>query len=172
MSTFFSVAFGVGVGYAIISFFLGEVIGFLEFDGDADIGGDAVSPLKPAVISSFLVVFGGCGMLLRSRLGLLMTLSMAIGIASVIAFVIYRFIIVPLHNAQSAPVAEHQSLIGLDAKVTLKIPQGRFGKIIYHYNDNTYSAPARSEDGFEIARNELVEIVSIEKNVFFVSKLN
>lgn len=170
MQTIFIVCFGVGVGYAALSFLLGEVIGLFDFDSDFDLTGDGISPLKPSVVAAFLTVFGGAGFLLIRRTDLLTAVSVASLLALAVSYLMYRYIIVPLHRAQNTSAVEKQSLIGHQATVTELIPQGRFGKITYYVNGNTYSAPAKAEDGNEITRSSAVEIVSIDRNTYYVRK--
>ncbi|MDL2248208.1 NfeD family protein [Tyzzerella sp. OttesenSCG-928-J15] len=195
MLLLFKVCFGVGVGYAVISFLLGEVLEFagfggidggadvdldldldidLDFDIDTDVdfstaGGGTVTPLKPACIGTFISVFGGMGIILLPHMGGLLAAMVAATLGLIAAYIIYRFVVVPLHKAQNTSAVEKQSLIGSRAMVSEKIPQGQFGKITYYVNGNTYSAPAKSEDGNEIARNSDVEIVHIEKNTYYVA---
>ena len=162
METVFTVLLGVGVGYAVIGFLLGEVI------GHSDVDATSVSPLKPAVIASFIIVFGGAGLILVRFLSPLMAVSLA-GLCGVaVSCAVYKGIVVPLFLAQNTTAVEIQSLVGHKAKVTEKIPQGKFGKITYIVNDSTYTAPAKAEDGNEIARNTSVEIVYIENNAYYV----
>lgn len=162
MQMLFTVLLGVGVGYAVIGFLLGEVIGHSSTDVNN------ISPLKPAVIAAFVIVFGGTGLIFMRSLSPLLAVPLA-GLAGVaVSYAIYRFIIVPLTKAQSTTAIEIQSLIGHKAKVTVKIPQGQYGKITYKVNDSTYTAPAKSEDGKEIAQNTSVEILYIEKNTYYV----
>ena len=216
MQTLFFVCFGVGAGFTIISFLLGEALGHLHFGGgvdggidmhvdttgldahidgldmhgldmhgadmhgiDAHIGGGldthvgggpdvSVSPLKPSVIAVFLTVFGGAGLLLNDRLDWLLTLGGAGALGLIIAYAIYRFIIVPLYKHQNTSAVEKQSLIGHNAKVTVAIPQGGYGKITYIAHGNTHSAPAKSENGQPIPTLSNVEIVYIEKSTCFV----
>jgi membrane protein implicated in regulation of membrane protease activity len=168
MDTFFLVCFGVGAGYIVISFFLGELFGLFDFAADIDIG--FASPLKPSVIASFLIVFGGLGLLLIKRVNLFLAISIALTLACIVSFLIFRYVIVPLTRAQNTSAVEKQSLIGSPALVTVQIPQGKFGKIRYFANGNTYSAPAKSEDGNELAQNEEVIIVYIERNTYYVAR--
>lgn len=162
METVFIVLLGVGVGYAVIGFLLGEVIGSNYTDATH------ISPLRPSVIASFIIVFGGAGLLLMRTFAPLFAVPMA-GLFGVgVAYLFYRFIITPLSKAQNTTAVEIQSLIGHPAKVTERIPQGQFGKITYKVNDSTYTAPAKSESGNEIARGTSVEIVYIEKNAYYV----
>lgn len=162
LDTIFTVLFGVGMGYALIGFVFGEIIGH----GDTDV--TSLSPLKPSVIASFIIVFGGTGLIFMRVFIPITAIPLAGLTATAVAFVFYRFIMVPLSKAQNTTAIEQKSLIGKSASVSEKIPQGGYGKIKYVVNESTYTAPAKSDSGDEIARNASVEIISIEKNTFFV----
>ena len=162
MEMLFTILLGVGAGYAVIGFLLGEVLGH----SDTDV--THISPLKPHVIATFVIVFGGAGLLLVRVLPPLTAVPLAALLGVAAAFLLFRFIVVPLSKAQNTTAVEIQSLIGHRAQVTEKIPQGQFGKITYKVNDSTYTAPAKSESGSEIARSTYVEIVYIEKNAYYV----
>lgn len=164
METIFTVLLGVGVCYAVIGFIFGEVIGH----GDTDV--TSLSPLKPSVIAAFIIVFGGAGLIFLHVFdgNIITAVPLAGLIATAVAYAFYRFIIVPLSRAQNTTAIEKQALIGRKARVTEKIPQGQYGKITYVVNDSTYTAPAKAVSGEEIARNSPVEIVSIEKNTYYV----
>lgn len=164
----FYVCFGVGIVYTIISFLLGQLFDFFDFDGNFEMGSN-ISPLKPAIIASFVTVFGGVGIILmRKNISFFSSLSFATIIAFIIAFIIYRYIIVNLYKAQNTSAVERQKLIGSKAKVTLTIRQGGYGKITYFVNGNTYNSPAKAENGGEIIVGKEVEIVYISKNTYFV----
>jgi membrane protein implicated in regulation of membrane protease activity len=167
MNIFFWVCFGVGAGYTVIAFLLGEVLNLADFDTDMDLSG-GVSPLKPSVIAAFVTVFGGAGLLLQRVMALILVLPLAALLGLTVAFLMYRFIIVPLARAQNTSAVEIQSLIGQSAKVTEKIFQGGYGQITYHVNGNTYTSPAKAENGGEVARGMQVEIMYIQDNTYFV----
>jgi membrane protein implicated in regulation of membrane protease activity len=157
------------VGYTVISFFLSGVISIFDFDTDFDLFGGTVSPFKPSVIAAFITVFGGVG-LLTLKFGLFAALAASVALGLVIAYAMYKFIIIPLNRAQNTSAVEKQALIGLPAKITERVPQGKYGKITYYANGNTYSAPAKAEDGGAIERGAEVKIVYIDKNTYYVAK--
>ncbi len=164
----FYICFGVGVLYTVISFLLGQLFDFMDFDGDFELGTN-ISPLKPAVIAVFVTVFGGTGIiLLRNNVLFITSLIISLIISVIFSYIIYRYVIVELYKAQNTSAVERQKLIGQRAKVTLSIKQGSYGKIKYVVNGNTYSSPAKSEDGSEILKDEEVEIVYIDKNTYYV----
>ena len=162
METLFTVLLGVGVGYAIIGFLLGQIMG----GGDSDISG--IMPFNSYSITIFIIVFGGTGLMFMRSIPAWTAVSLSAFLGIAAAFIFYRFIYTPLYKAQNTTAIEIQSLIGHRAQVTEKIPQGKFGKITYKVNDSIYTAPAKAEDGNEILRNTSVEIVYIENNAYYV----
>ena len=142
---------------------------------DTDIGwvgyilGQGVSPFKPMIIATFLTIFGGIGLLLSPHWLWIFSVPMALLAGFLSAFLLFRLVYVPLHKLQSKGVVEKQGLVGLTATITESIPEGGFGKIKYVTADgNSYSAPAKSEDGNALPRGTDVQIMYIERNAFFV----
>lgn len=176
MLKFFQICFLTGTVYTVISFLLGQLFDFADVDGDIDFDGDitgvSVSPLKPIVIVAFTTVLGGIGIILI-KLGLSAVTALIIAACSgfLVAFLIYRYIVVPLYKAQNTSAASQKELIGLRAKMKLGTRDNSFGRVSYIINGNTYTAPAKSLDGKEICINEDVIIVDIQKNIFYVDKL-
>lgn len=190
MLTLFQICFYTGVLYTVISFLLGQLLDFAGFGGDLDAGGDMdidvdggidldgdlsgvpVSPLKPITIAAFVTVFGGLGMiLLRSSYGPLLSAAVAAASALLVSYILYRFIIVPLHRAQNTSAVSQAALIGSLAYATLLMEEGKFGKIRYTVEGNTYSAPAKSVDGKMIVKGAPVVIIDIKKNTFYVKEV-
>ena len=177
MVKIFQVCFGVGTAFTLLSVILGQIFDFLGLDGitdlelDADWFGFGISPLKPVVVAGFLTVFGGVGMILTNK-GLSPYISMGIALACGvgIAALMYRFIIVPLHNSQNTSAVAQQSLIGHVAKVTLSISKDQMGKISYIVYGNTYSAPAKPYQGESLRVGDEVIITDIQNNVFYVKR--
>jgi membrane protein implicated in regulation of membrane protease activity len=168
MILFLWVCFGVGVGYTVIAFLLGEALDAFNFG--SDFGTGSLGFLKPAVIAAFITVFGGTGLLLLRFSDTFWVLSLAATLAAAVAYVLYRFVIIPLNKAQNTSAVEIQSLIGHKAKVSEKIFQGGFGQISYSVNASIYNSPAKAEDGGEINRGEPVEIIYIQDSVYYVRK--
>ncbi len=175
MLTIYQVCFRVGVLFTIVSFILGQFLDFMDFDGDLDLDGDihgiAVSPFKPVVITAFITVFGGVGIMgLDKELSQILTLIVAVIAAFVVAWLFYKLVIVPLHKAQNTSAISQTEIIGFKAKVDLTITGTSFGKISYVIGGNTYTAPAKSQNGEDILKDEIVVISSIKDNVFFVNR--
>lgn len=196
----FQVCFATGVIFSVLSFILGRISEFthmgvdtdmsadIDTDFDIDAGLDAgtdvhldgnagapelpVSPLKPIVVTTFITVFGGIGMICTiNGLSQLAAVLVALASGTVAAFLLYRFIITPLYRAQNTSAISQKRLIGALGKVTLPIAGSLFGKISYTMGGNTYSAPARSIDGENIERGIPVVIINIEKNIFYVKRI-
>lgn len=175
MFKFFQTCFWTGTLFAVISFLLGQVFDFIGLDGDVDFDGDlhgmSIFPLKPVTIIAFLTVFGGIGMMLTLKgiqVWLVTAVSVTVGIAT--AWIIYRFIIVPLRKAQNTSALSQRELIGLCGILKEGIKGQGFGQISYIAASNKYLAPAKSIDGSDIDRGSEVKIVKIEGNIFYVIK--
>ncbi|MCG8498868.1 MAG: YqiJ family protein [Firmicutes bacterium] len=180
MEHIFLIAFIVGILYSLVSFLLGQIIDFAVGDIDVDFEWEnmgffdmPVSPLKPIVIAAFMTIFGGVGVLAYDyrKLSFLLSFLIAFLIAFAGAFVIYRFIVIPLYRAQNTSSHDIHKLQGTEAVVTSSIYGAQFGKIRYVINDCTYSAPAKSVYQKDIKQGEKVLIVEVENNVFYVENL-
>jgi len=185
--TFFWVCFGVGAGFVILSFVFGEIFGFFG-GGSADCsagggstaatecpsvggGNSAVSPFMPKIIALFLTIFGGAGLLLgRTALQWFVVLPLAVLAGLCVAFVVFRFVVLPLHKRQNTSVRSTASFVGSSAVVVETIRQGGYGEITYSARGNSFSAPAKAESGEGIKRGTTVRIVYIEDGTFYVSE--
>ena len=175
MVAFFYILFGVGVLYTVVTFFIGQLMDFADIDVDFDMENFSsmpVSPLKPMIIAAFLTAFGGLGLIFLHRgWGNLVTILIALLGALLICTVIYYFVMVPLYRAQNTSAVAQSHTIGYKAKVTVPIENGKYGKIKYTINGNTYSAPAKSFSGGDLRSGEEVLIIDIKKNVYYVDAI-
>lgn len=166
MFTIFLIAFGIGAGFVLISFFIGEFSGEIEADS-------SFAFLKPSLVSSFLVVFGLVGIILDLWLSLegplaFVTLGLAFFAGFFSSIAMNNFILIPLKKLENTSAADLQELVGMEAKVIEKIPQGGYGKITFTVNGNKHNAAAKAEDSNQIERYALVEIIYIEKSTYYV----
>ena len=155
------ILFGVGVGFVLISFFLDTIV-------DVDAG--FFSILQPKLIAVFLTVTGGFGIILSTQFGTIITLIISVLCGLLIATLINRLVIIPLHKAQNTSTFDKQAIIGTLAKVISPIPQGGYGKIRYSVSGSVVTGPAKSQDGGEIKNGENVSIMHIEGKTYFVKK--
>ncbi|MCL2386116.1 MAG: NfeD family protein [Defluviitaleaceae bacterium] len=160
------VIFGVGAGFILISLIVGELF---EIEGTS-----VFSFMRPTLIAIFMVVMGGLGLLLTPRIdwvggaGIVLFISVVSGL--LIAGLINRFILIPLHKAQNTSAFNIQDTIGVVAEVVSPIPQGGYGKIRYNISGSVVTSPAKCDDNSAIACGETVEIIYIEKNTYFVRR--
>ena len=191
LSSIFWVCFGVGAGFVVLSFVLGELFGlFGGSSGSASNcsstgsssssitecpstggGNSSVSPFMPKIIALFLTIFGGAGLLLESTALLwVVVVPIALLAGLLVSFLVFRFVVVPLHRSQNTSVKPTASFVGSTAEVVLRINQGAYGEIMYSARGNTLYAPAKSETGETIEKGVKVKIVYIEDGTFYVSK--
>jgi membrane protein implicated in regulation of membrane protease activity len=193
MEQVYTIIFWVGVIYTVVTFLMGGLLGLVHLDGQVDthvdthfdthidthIGGHGVSPtftifpLKPITIVSFLTVFGGIGMIGTYRgLDAVLLFIMALVSGLITAFILYRFIVVPLYKAQNTSAFSRKKLIGMQAKVISPILDEGFGTIAYVVNGKKYNGPAQHVGKKSVAQGEEVIIYEIKNNTFYVQPLN
>ena len=157
--------FVVGVGFIAISMLIGAI---------ADTDGGPFAFLQPKLIAVFLTVTGGVGIILSARLnvffgaGIVLVISVLAGL--VIAGLLNRLVIIPLHKAQNTSAHDKQATIGTTAKVISPIPAGGYGKIRYSVSGSVVTSPAKCEDGGEVKIGENVDIIYIEGGTYFVRR--
>lgn len=189
MEQAYTIIFWVGVLYAVVTFLLGGVLGLFHFDGHVDTHADinlgphlhahdisptfSISPLKPITIVAFITVFGGIGVIGTDKgMNGLILFIIAVLSAFFVAFILYRFIVVPLYKAQNTSAVSRKSLIGTEAKVISPILEDGFGVISYVVNKSRYNAPAQHVSKRAVMLGEKVIIYEIKNNVFYVQPIN
>ena len=193
MEQVYTIVFWVGVIYTVVSFLMGGLFGLVHLGGHIDthvdtgfhthidtaFGGHGVSPtftvfpLKPITIVSFLTVFGGIGMMgTHNGLNTVLLFIMALASGLITAFILYKFIVVPLYKAQNTSDVSRKMLIGMQAKVISPIFEDGFGTIAYVVNGRKYNAPAQHIGKKAVEQGEEVIIYEIKNNTFFVQPLN
>jgi membrane protein implicated in regulation of membrane protease activity len=189
----YTIVFWVGVIYTVVSFLMGSLFGLVHLDGNVDTNIDSgldiqcdthihgsdisptfsISPLKPITIVSFLTVFGGIGMMGTYKgFNAVLLFIMAFASALITAFILYKFIVVPLYKAQNTSDVSQKKLIGMRAKVISAIIEDGYGMISYVVNGKRYNAPAQHISKQAIAQGEEVSIYEIKDNLFYVQPLN
>ncbi|MCL2404886.1 MAG: hypothetical protein FWC92_04980 [Defluviitaleaceae bacterium] len=153
--------FLIGVGFIVISMLFGEVLDFAT---------TGFFFLKPKVLALVITVIGGVGMILTPRMGSYMAFPFSLAGGLFAGYLLYRLVILPLMRLSHTSTHDKQSLIGSMAKVSLSIPQGGFGKIMYTVNGSFVTSPARTEDGSGIVKDTEVVITSIKNNAYYVTE--
>ena len=174
----FEVCFLVGVILAVVSFVLGHILdiaGFdgIDFDGDVDFDmlDTGIIPLSPTVYLILITVFGGIGKILtieKSNMNIVHISLIAFVSGLVVAFIINKFVILPLKKHQYTSARSRQDCIGMTAIVNETIMENGFGEIRYVVESNSYTTPAKSVDGKAVERGSEVIIRRIEDDVFYV----
>ncbi len=174
MTLLFSLCFYTGIIFAVLSFLLGQVFGLFDGDGDLDFDADtpdALLPIKPITVVSFITVFGGVGLIgLGQGLGATLALLLATASGLLVATLLYRYVVLPLYRAQNTSTVSQEELVGLPARVALDLRGDRFGSITYMVNGNSFTAPAKALSSTDLKQGEEVMIVRIQDNVFYVER--
>lgn len=120
----------------------------------------------------FLCWFGAAGYLLTRYggfvAGVVLVLAAICGMAGgTIVFLFLTRVLMP-HDRELT--ADETDVVGAVGKLTSAIRPGGTGEMVYEQLGQIKSAPARSEDGDEIAKQEEVFVVRYEKGIAYVRK--
>ena len=94
--------------------------------------------------------------------------AIAVVTGLVIAFLINRFVILPLKKNQYTSATEKEAAVGMVGKVTETIYENGFGEVTYVVDDSTYTSPAKSFDGNAIERGTSVVVCKADEDMIFV----
>ena len=185
------VCFFLGLGFAVLSALLAGVfhghmgphvdaggvhvdLGASHTDGThapATDGDVHFSPLSPVSIALFVTSFGGIGLLCK-RAGQPLFLQLPLAAASGLLIggaVSYAFFRIML-STQASSHARAGEEIGLEAEITVPIPNNGLGEIAYVVRGTRFTNPARTVDGKELPAHVMVKIVRQAGNTYFVQK--
>lgn len=168
METVYLILFVVGVIYAVITVFLGDIF-HLNFDA----GGGHLPFLSPMTIGSFVTVFGGCGYFLSTstELGGWTIAAASIVSALFLSSLMFIFVVLPLLRADKSAAKSAEEMIGKTAEVVTIIMDGSKGEIVYEQGGIRLSAPARITSGGTVKQGELVLITGVSGGTFIVEKM-
>ncbi len=120
----------------------------------------------------FLCWFGAAGYLLTRFggfvAGVVLLLAAICGIAggAIIFFYLSRVLLPHEHEL----TADETAIIGVVGRISAPIREGGTGEIVYQQLGARRSAPARSEDGIVISKQEEVFVVRHEKGIAYVRR--
>jgi len=179
----YSVCFGVGILFAVLSAFLGHLFGGHDAPhvdvgtgghaeaGFQDTGMPGLSPFSPTTISAFLTAFGACGLILSripaTRSPWVSAPLSVVGAVLIAAAVVTLFGFI-FHKTQSSSESCVAALVGTTATVITPIPANGVGEIAYVQSGTRYSAPARDERGAPVSNGQTVKIVRVVGSQFYV----
>ncbi|OZI13470.1 hypothetical protein CEW92_01150 [Bacillaceae bacterium SAS-127] len=141
--------------------------------GDVLSGADDGIPFfNPTVVLAFVTIVSAIGYCLErfSSLTSLYIFLIAMGIALVLDFLLYYFVLVPLSSAEESLVYTEESLSGRTGKVIIPIPQDGFGEVIIESSSGMISKPACAFDDQPIAEGTTVLIIDVQKGVLYVQE--
>ncbi|MBV8879650.1 MAG: NfeD family protein [Planctomycetaceae bacterium] len=187
------VCFFLGLGFAVLcallsGLFSGHVGGHVDTGGFHDGGfhGDShglhtsatdgpvhYSPLSPVTIAMFVSTFGGTGILVKRfvdpRFYIHLPLAAVAGVvvAGIISYIFYKI----LSTTQSTSHSRPEEAIGLEAEVTVPIPNNGLGEIAYTVRGTRLTNPAQSTDGKELPARLTVKIIKQVGTTFIVQKV-
>jgi len=179
------VCFFLGLGFAVLSALLSGLFGGhggVHADGGgfhADGGlhadgheGVHYSPLSPVTIAMFISTFGGTGILLkrfvdaRTLVHLPLAGVAAVAVAGLVSYVFYRILSATQSTSQPRP----EEAVGLEAEITVPIPNNGLGEIAYTVRGTRLTNPAQSSDGKELPARLTVRILKQVGNTYIVEK--
>ena len=135
-------------------------------------GGAHLSWFNASSVLAFLAWFGGTGYLLTKHSNLIAIFCLAIAIAAGLAggWIVFRFMSRLLQNTE-AQMNEwdyrHEGSVG---RVSISIPAGGTGEVIFEQHGIRRSAGARSDDGSSLEKGAEVVISRYEKGMAYVRK--
>jgi hypothetical protein len=123
-------------------------------------------------IMIFLCWFGAAGYLLTRYgsfvAGVVLVLAAVCGVAG--GAIIFLFLTRVLLPHEHELTADETNVIGAVGRVSSSIRPAGTGEIVYEQLGAVRSAPARSEDGIQIPRQEEVFVVRYEKGIAYVRR--
>lgn len=163
METIMLVLFGLGIVFALLTAFAGDLFGLEASVGD-------IPYLSPTVIATFLTVTGGAGYLLHANTAwssLAVTGVSLVGSLGVSAAMLF-LVVIPLNRAQKGDARSAKEMIGRTAEVVIPIEARRFGEIVYELGGTRHSAPAKSRSEQPILQGTQVRIIGESAGTFIV----
>jgi membrane protein implicated in regulation of membrane protease activity len=182
------VCFFLGLGFAVLSallsgLFTGHIGAHVDsggvhghgghFHADSSEGNVHYSPLSPVTIAMFIATFGGVGILLkrfvdpRIFVHLPVAAVAAFAVAGVVSYIFYKI----LATTQSTSHSRPEEAIGLEAEITVSIPNNGLGEIAYTVRGTRLTSPAQSANGKELPARLTVKILKQVGNTYIVEKV-
>jgi len=183
------VCFFLGLGFAVLSALLSGLFtghagahmdggvhgnvhgGHLHVDtGDGNVH---YSPLSPVTIAMFISTFGGVGILIKRFVDphfyvhVPVAAVAAFAVAGVVSYIFYKI----LATTQSTSQPRAEEAIGLEAEITVPIPNNGLGEIAYTVRGTRLTNSAQSKDGKELPAHLTVRILKQVGNTYIVEKI-
>ena len=177
------VCLGAGLVFTVVSAIAGHLFGGHEghvdgSGGHAETGADmsdmpGVSAFSPTVLASFVMAFGGFGIIFH-QIPATRSPWFSAPLALLGGFVMSALLLWLLRQlfskTQSSSESKVASLAGLVATIVCPIPEHGVGEIAYVQAGTRYTAPARAENGVAIAAGQSVKITRVVGSQFYVTQ--
>lgn len=127
---------------------------------------------NPTSILSFLLIICASGFILLklTEWDEKIVIVVALVISSILTFLLYFFILVPLASAEVSTAYTNESLQGQIARVIVPIPSDGFGEIVIETVNGIISKRATGYDNEEIDYDKKVLIIDVDKGTFLVKE--
>jgi membrane protein implicated in regulation of membrane protease activity len=159
-----------GVLFTLVTVVLGDLVshavgGALDFL--------SLDYLNPTSLAIGITVFGGAGILLDEYTGLagLLVIGAALLLAGFIAYLITRYLVLPLRKAESSTAYSMSKLAGRLGEVITPIPEGGgFGEVLLKVGAGNSNHAAASFEGNAIQAGVRVVVVEVRDGDLYVSR--
>ena len=145
---------------------------YLFFSDLTDGSGELFPLLDPAVILPFVTLTAVWGYILELvvDLGSGVILVISLGLAAVLDFLLYFFILLPLKSAEVSLAYTDESLAGKVGKVIVPIPADGFGEIVIETVNGVLSKRASGYENIPIDYGKEVLIIEVQTGTFVVKE--
>lgn len=143
------VAMGLGIVLPLINLALGGIAAVFHIDFDWDFDGLPMMdfiPLRPMCILSFMLVFGGVGLVMYENYIWYTGALFGILLGYIVAVILNKCLLVPMRKAESKAI-KYIELVGKLAKVTVTIDPSKFGEVQISTGTGLMSLIAKTEEG-------------------------
>jgi len=151
-------ALGLGVLIALIGLFLDDVL--------EAIGLDTLS------IGCFATVLGGGILLFQQWVDNSVSVILFSLIIALALTIFVHFYIKPVKKVESSMTTSLDTMIGVKGKVILEISPNGIGEVLLYTGFGVTNRPAMSVANETLYQNDVISVVEIKDNVFYVKKSN
>lgn len=134
--------------------------------------GEAIPLLDPAVLLAFITFTSAAGFVMErtTTMSSSLILLLALAIATVLDFLLYFFVLLPLRSAEVSLAYTDESLAGQVGKVIVPIPEDGFGEIVIETVNGILSKRAASYDNIAIDYGKEVLVIEVKDGTFIVKE--
>lgn len=130
------------------------------------------SPLSPTTLSAFVTAAGGMGWAAMRwwEWGPWAASALALVCGLAFAALVFFGMSLMFRVTQGSSMVALDSLVGMEAEVSLVIPPGALGEVVFVRNGQRATMAARCADGAAVARGATVVIKSVSPTQFIVEE--